>query len=228
MLSDLLTPLDFAALAWFFLCWLGYSRFADHGERRERSMTAVMGGYRRQWMMAMLRRDNRILDSQILGNLLTGASFFASTTIFAIGGLVALLGASDQATAVLAELPLVARTSPVLWDLKVLLLLGIMVFAFFKFSWGFRLFNHCSVLVGAVPPEIEPTPEAVALAEKAARINILASRHFNRGLRAYFFALAALTWFLHPVLLVVAATWVVIVLYRRDFHSRSLKIVSAD
>ncbi|MBI3936244.1 MAG: DUF599 family protein [Betaproteobacteria bacterium] len=33
----------------------------------------------------------------------------------------------------------------------------------------------------------------------------------------------ALTWFLHPWLMVVASAWVVYVLYSREFHSRTLK-----
>ena len=31
-------------------------------------------------------------------------------------------------------------------------LLGIFVYAFFKFGWAYRLFNYCVILVGALPP----------------------------------------------------------------------------
>ena len=46
--------------------------------------------------------------------------------------------------------------------------------------------------------------------------------NFNNGLRAYYFALAALTWFLHPWLMVAATGWVVYILYQREFHSKTL------
>ena len=45
---------------------------------------------------------------------------------------------------------------------------------------------------------------------------------FNRGLRAYFFGLAALAWFIQPWALVLAASWVVAVLYWRDSRSATL------
>lgn len=219
------TVLDYAALAWFLAAWLGYTLFADYSRWRARSTTAVMGGFRRQWMAVMLRRENRIVDTNILGNLLNGATFFASTTIFAIGGLLAALGAADTAAEILGPLPFTAATSPFLWELKILLLVTIMVFAFFKFAWAFRLFNYCSVLIGAAPVEAD-SPRAEALADKAAKLNSLAARHFNRGLRAYFFALAALAWFLHPALFIATTAWVVYVVYRREFRSRSLRIVA--
>ena len=44
----------------------------------------------------------------------------------------------------------------------------------------------------------------------------IAGEHANRGLRAYYCAIAALAWFFHPVLLIIATTWVVLILARRD------------
>ena len=216
---------DYGALAWFLLCWLGFTLYADYSGKRERSMTAAMNRYRQRWMMVMLRRENRIVDTGILVNLLNGTAFFASTTIFAIGGLLAALSAGDAASKILTELPYTIDTTRTAWETKVLVLVAIMVFGFFKFAWSFRLFNYCSVLVGATPLEHEKDPEAPAIAERAARINGLAARHFNRGLRAYYFALATLAWFIHPQLYILATAWVIAVLYRREFRSRSLKLV---
>ena len=55
----------------------------------------------------------------------------------------------------------------------------------------------------------------------------LAIYNFNLGLRAYYFSLALLTWFVHPLLFVIASSWVVGVLYRREFRSRTLKALLA-
>ncbi len=225
MSSTGLSLLDYAALAWLLVCWGGYSVAADRGPWRERSVSAVMGRYRARWMTVMLGRENRILDTNIIGNLLNGVAFFASTTIFAIGGLIAALGATDSAVALLRDLPFADETSRTVVELKVLLLIGILAFSFFKFAWAYRLFNNCSVLIGATPIEAADDPGAARLADRAARINVLAARHFNRGLRAYFFALAALAWLVHPLLLMAAAAWVVFVIYRREFRSRSVRIL---
>ena len=220
-----LTTLDFAAAAWFFLAWGLYTLIADRGHWSEKSVSATMGRYRQQWMMTMLRRDNRMLDSGIIGNLLNGSAFFASTSIFVVGGLFALLGAGDQAIAVIDQLPFTAATTPGAWQAKVLLLIAVFVFAFFKFVWSFRLFNYCSILIGATPVSTEIDKKGEQIGERAGRINSLAARHLNRGLRAYSFALAVLAWFLHPVFFMVCTTWVVYVLYRREFHSRSVKVL---
>ena len=46
---------------------------------------------------------------------------------------------------------------------------------------------------------------------------------FNGGLRAYYFALAALTWFIGPYPFMAATLWVVMILIRRQFVSRTFR-----
>ena len=66
--------------------------------------------------------------------------------------------------------------------------------------------------------EAERSKHAAALTE----VVWYAIASFNRGLRAYYFSLALLAWFLHPVAFMLASAWVVAVLYRREFRSRTL------
>jgi len=40
------------------------------------------------WMRSMLMRDNRIADSSLIGHVIHSASFFASTSLIAIGALL--------------------------------------------------------------------------------------------------------------------------------------------
>ena len=218
------TLLDSLAFALFGASWVGYGLFADHSRWHRRSIMYLMDAYRERWMLAMLSRENRMVDANIIGGLQSGAAFFASTTIFALGGLIAALGAGEQAVGILASLPLVEATTPEIWRAKVLLLILVMAYAFFKFAWAFRLHNYFSILLGAAPAEDPaPGPEAVDQAKRAARIGALSAQHFNRGLRAYFFALAALAWFLHPLLFMAATAYVIYVLHRREFRSKSLR-----
>jgi uncharacterized membrane protein len=44
-------------------------------------------------------------------------------------------------------------------------------------------------------------------------------------LRAYYFGAAALSWFLHPILMMILTVAVVHVLYRREFTSRTLNAI---
>ena len=48
------------------------------------------------------------------------------------------------------------------------------------------------------------------------------------GLRALYFALAAMTWFLHPWLMLVATVWVVYVLQHREFASQTLRTLTGN
>ncbi len=220
-----LTLLDFAALAWFAGCWIGFTIYADYGERRAQGVTTIVDEFRRLWMMNMVGRELRMIDTLIQGNLLSGVAFFASTSLLLLGGLVTVLGATDRAVAVLGDLPFAEAVPRTAWELKVLLLILIFVYAFFKFAWCHRLFNYCSILLGAAPLETRESAHSQRFAERAARLHALAGRHFNRGLRAYFFALAGLSWFIHPVLFIAATTWVTFVVHHREFRSNSFRIL---
>lgn len=218
---------DIVSLVWFVAVWIGYTWYADRGPQRARSLRAVMHVHRYEWMRRMLERDNRIVDSTILGNLLQSVSFFASTSLLILAGLVTVLGSTDKAILLVRELPFAARTTLVLWELKLLVLIVIFVHAFFKFTWSLRQFNYCSVLVGAAP---NPDGKAVddAYAQRAAEVSTLASKDFNQGLRAYYFSLAALSWFVNPWVFMGATTLVIAVLYWREYHSATTKMLGSS
>ncbi|MDX1604550.1 MAG: DUF599 family protein [Candidatus Competibacterales bacterium] len=212
--------LDYLALAGFLACWYGYLRLAD-GARLGPSVPSLMGRHRKHWMSNLVRREPRMIDTLIHSNLQNGVAFFASTSILLVGGLLAILGAADKALAVLRELPLTPTPDRTTWELKVLLLVVIFVYAFFKFAWAYRLFNYCAILIGAAPMPEEYDQRAEDFAARMAKLQDLAAMHFNNGLRAYFYALGALGWFVHPLLFMLTTVWVTWVLYRREFRSRS-------
>jgi len=217
-----LTWLDLAALVWFFAWWVGYSRFAEWHGRRAPSLLSAMAQYRRDWWVRMIERELRMIDTAIIANLTNSSTFFASTTLLILGGLLALLGTTDKVSAVVHELPFNRQTSELVWDLKILLLVAIFVYAFFKFTWSMRQFNMASVLVGAAPKVPREAEDEAGFIDRAWRVSHLAAEHFNYGLRAYYFALAAMTWFLNGWMFMSATTWVVFVLYWREFRSETL------
>lgn len=220
------STLDYIAVGWFFIIWVGYQRFAAWRARNGHpSLMSTMGGYRREWWTEMLDRELRIVDVSILTTLSNSATFFASTTLLILGGLLALLGSSDRVIVVMAELPFAAGTQETMWEYKILLLIWIFVYAFFKFTWSLRQHNFCSVLVGAAPRLETDTEKRNAFVTRSARIASSASDNFNYGLRAYYFGLAALTWFMNSWMFMVVTTWVVFVLYWREFRSRALQVL---
>ncbi len=214
-----LTPLDWLALAVFLACWAVYSGLVDrHPALRRRSVIAAMDEHRRRWMRVMVTRDNRIMDTNIIGNLMNSTSFLANTAIFILGGLVAMLGSPELGARVFGALPFATTPDPAAWEMKIALLLLIFVRAFFELTWALRQFNYCSIVMGGIPHD--PKDETGLLqAEVAAKVANRAAGHFNSGLRAYYFGLAALAWILHPLALVLASLLVMRELYRREFRS---------
>jgi len=173
-------------------------------------------------MFQMLGRDMRMVDAQIVAALQNGTAFFASTSLIAIGGALTLLRSSDAILEVVAALPFGVKMTPLQWEAKTIGLAIIFVYAFFKFGWAYRLYNYVAILVGATPPaKDKDTPEAKAHAERVGRLCEVAGLHFNRGQRAFFFALGYLGWFISPWLLMVTSVAVAVVLWRRQFASDS-------
>jgi uncharacterized membrane protein len=117
-----------------------------------------------------------MIDTQILAGLQNGTAFFASTSIFAIGGCFALLGATDRVDIIFRELPLVDYSGRAAFELKVAGLTAMFAYAFFKFGWAYRLFNYCTILFGALPLTADVAadrPRAEQAAEKVIRMNII-------------------------------------------------------
>src|SRR4030065_2396468 len=181
---------DLRSLVWFVVLWLGYTVYAARHARRARSLRAVMHAYREQWMQQMLLRDNRVADVNILRNLLQGGAFFPSATLLVLAGLLTILGSTDKAIEIMRALPFAAKTTLLQWELKLLVLCMVFVYAFFKFTWALRQFNYCSTLIGAAPRGPDD-----AFARRAAEVATHASKDFNQSLRAVYFSLAALGWF---------------------------------
>jgi uncharacterized membrane protein len=200
-----------------------YTCHADTRVRRVHSLRAVMHAYREQWMQQMLVRDNRVVDVNILRNLLQGVAFFASATLLILAGLLTILGSTDKASEIVRALPFAAKMTRMQWEMKLLVLCIIFVYAFFKFTWALRQFNYCSTLIGAATKGPDES-----FARRAAEVSTHASKDFNQGLRAYYFSLATLGWFISPWVFLASTTLVTGVLYWREYRSRALRILCAQ
>ena len=219
--------IDWVAVVFFFGAWLGYASFAKRRAEVRPSLLALTNRERRRWMLQTTWRDNRVVDVVVVQNLSTSPSFFASTTILIIGGLLAVLSATERASDIVQEIPFAARTSVLVFDMKVVLLIAIFVYAFFRFTWSLRQYTFGALLVAAAP-EHGSFPDDTArqaFADRAGRVMGLAAETFNDGLRAYYLSFAACAWFVSPWALMGVTTGVVWVLYRREFHSDVLEVL---
>jgi uncharacterized membrane protein len=215
---------DIAAISFFILEWSVYAYTLERTTYGRDSLSARMHIYREVWIRRMLDRETRMVDTQIMASLQNGTAFFASTSLLAVGGGLALLRSTNEALGVLGALPINLTPTPALWEIKCVGLILIFIYAFFKFAWAYRLFNYVAILLGAMPPASQKdTPEAEAHVTRTTRLFESAGQHFNRGQRAFFFALGYLGWFVSPWVLFVTTAMVVIVTWRRQFASNAWK-----
>ncbi len=192
----------------------------EHPPERHPSTHKLMKSYRRDWMLEMAARDVRIFDAQLLATLRQGASFFASTTLIALGGGAALLGQVDRVQDVASELSQDLASPVVVWEIKILFVLLLLAAAFLKFVWAIRVFGYCAVVMAATPND--PTsPQARHHGEQAAELNYLADRSFTRGLRGIYFSLAAMAWLVGPWAFLAATLATIGMIFRREFASRT-------
>ena len=221
--------LDLIALVWFVGAWSAYALALDGTFYGKGALNRRMNHYRERWMQQMLRRDMRMLDGQVSASLQNGTAFFASTSLLAIGGALTLFHSSGDIISLVGSLPFGVVPTRLQWEAKTLGLATILVYAFFKFAWSYRLFNYVAIMLGAAPPASEKdTPEAQEFVQTAAKVLADAGRQFNRGQRAFFFALAYLGWFVGPLPFIVATAGVVVVMWRRQFDSAAYRAVAKD
>ncbi|HEV2603153.1 MAG TPA: DUF599 family protein [Microvirga sp.] len=223
------TIVDYLGLAFFALAWMAYWAAVELTPAGRRGLNPLMNEYRHRWMEQLVVRENRIVDTTILASLQNGTAFFASTSLIAVGGVLALFQSTDTVVGLFAELPLGLATTRVAWEVKVMGLAVVFVYAFFKFAWSYRLFNYVAILVGSVPVLRDDNhDEALAAARRAAAMSVVAGKHFNRGQRAFFFALAYLGWFVSAYVFIAATAAVLYVMWKRQFASDAREALLGD
>ena len=229
-LLEFLPASDWLAMALLFVSWAGYAHFARRRAESRPSILAATNRVRRLWMLQTTYREVRVVDGVVIQNLSSSPSFFASTTILIIGGLLAMLGTSESASTLVRDIPFAARTSNLVFDMKLLLMLAIFVYSFFRFTWSMRQYTFGALLIAAAPEAQRFKEEGLSreeFADRAGRIVGLAAETFNDGLRAYYFSFAAIGWFFSPLVFMVATLCVVYILYQREFRSDVLDVLNS-
>ena len=223
--------LNVGAFIWFLCVWIGYAQFARLQARRsDKNLSSVMNRLRKRWMEQLVKREVRIPDAALIAGLERNVTFLASSSMLILAGLLTALAATDQIQAVLVEVPFYMESSSFLLHLKIFILILIYVYAFFTLSWSMRQYGFATVVIGAAPlhDELDIDEEATAtFIRVSAKVIDLAGHTYNYGLRAYYFSLPVLAWFVNAWAFMASSALVVIVLYLREFHSRPLRELRA-
>ena len=227
--------LDVIAFVWFLSTWVGYSIFAKAAAKKRNSLSSVLYRYRQEWVKKLSTSGMSEVDSDLLGSLERQVSFLASTSHIILASLVTVLGTASDVFMNASSLWFVAEATQGEVQMKMLVMICIFIYSFFTFTWSIRQYGFCFILFGSSFQTVKyykdddnyrallPNRDYEAMARLLDR----AAHSYNYGIRAYYFAMAALAWFINDWIFMIACAVTVYVLYRREFLSSSLKALAS-
>ncbi|MBL4819869.1 MAG: DUF599 family protein [Gammaproteobacteria bacterium] len=226
-----ITLLDVLCFIWFFFCWIGYSTFARRAAKKTNTLSSVLYSFRKEWVQKLTLTGMSEVDAELLASLEKQVSFFASTSLLILASLVTVVSTSSEVFMNLSTLSFVTAVSIQIIQMKLMLLIVIFAYAFFTFTWSMRQYGFCFILFGSSFHTVKYYKEAPNFRatfvdrdfKAMAKVLDRAAHSYNYGLRAYYFALAALAWFINSWVFMFACACIVLVLYRREFKSSTVQ-----
>lgn len=205
--------------------------FARRAARKRNSLSSVLFRYRKEWVRKLSISGMSEVDAELLSSLEKQVSFLASTSLLILASLVTVLSTASDMFMNISTLDFVAEVPLEVVQLKLLLMIFIFIYGFFTFSWSLRQYGFCFILFGSSFNTVKYYREAqnysavAADRDFAAMAKVLdrAAHSYNYGIRAYYFAMAGLAWFINSWFFIAACAVIVVVLYRREFLSSSLQ-----
>src|SRR5690606_31163399 len=197
------------------LCYFAYNLVVPLIERRRPSLSVIMNMQRRRWVANATRRETPF-DAILAGNIMGSVSFLASTAVLLILAVFAVFGQIPMLMDALATINLDRSYAILDVQLHLVVMLAMFVLAFFAFTLALRQFNHFCIMLGALD-HAEPATDAEIAA--ITDMNALGARNFNSGIRAYYFSVSTVAWFVSDWLPIVVSLVTVGVLAHREFFS---------
>ena len=218
-----MSTIDITALAVFLVAWLFYQPILKRLSRRGGGINTDMTVVRRRWMANMAARENRFLDSQLMGHVLNSASFFASTNLIVIAAAAGALFKSADTYRTVAHLAVTDAGPRWLFELKLALVVAALARGLLDFIWAIRQMNYTLAAIGAAPPPSSPPALVREYGEAVSQVINPALSSFNNGVRGYYFALGAAAWLLGSWVMIAVVVLGVSLLFWRQVGSTSAR-----
>lgn len=197
------------------LCYFAYNIIVPMVEKLRPSLSSIMNIQRRRWVANAAVRESPF-DAILSGNIMGSVSFLASTAVLLILAIFAVFGQVPAVMNTLNSLSLERVYTINDVQLQLVVMLTMFVLAFFAFTLSLRQFNHFCIMLGALD---HATPLSEAEIDAITAMNALGARSFNSGVRAYYFSVATVAWFVSEWLPVVACLLTILILTHREFFS---------
>ncbi len=208
---------DWAALVFFLAGLMGYRYFLSFmlKTRPDRLYLGKLQQYRKAWIEAHSGDQNSIMVVQTLRNTIMSASFLASTSVILIMGALNLLFTLESSGEPQKTFYLTAAAAPEVMVFKVLLLILILSYSFFNFTWYIREVNYMGFILN-IPKEKLDRIEGGDSTPYIMRMFLTSGIYFSLGMRGYYFLIPLLMWIFSPILMMLATFVILFILMRRD------------
>lgn len=197
------------------LAYIAYNVLVPQIEKLRPSLSVIMNMQRRRWVANAARRESPF-DAILSGNIMGSVSFLASTSVLLVLAVFAVFGQLPTLMEALDSLSLDRSYTVLDVQIHLVIMLAMFVQAFFAFTLSLRQFNHFCIMLGALDHDRVTTDEEI---EAIARMNGLGAKNFNSGIRAYYFSVATVAWFVCEWLAVATCLVTVLILAHREFFS---------
>jgi uncharacterized membrane protein len=205
------------------VCWFAYNWGIGLIERRVPSLSVIMTMQRRRWVANATRRESP-LDAILSGNLMGSVSFLASTSVLLVLAVFTAFGQMEGLLAALDTIGLPGTHAAHDVQVQLLVMLALFVGAFFAFTLALRQFNHFCIMIGAIDHSVETSDAEI---DAITRINAMGAQNFNHGIRAYYFSVATVAWFVADWFAIVASVATVMFLIHREFFSTARSVAAS-
>ncbi|RLG71313.1 MAG: hypothetical protein DRO11_04795 [Methanobacteriota archaeon] len=154
-----------------------------------------------RWVKHRVVEEDKLLAVHTLRNLIQAVTFLASTMLITLSVMIGNMG-------IFSPHPVVSLTTFKVSDVKYYLIFFIIIFSFLCFLMSLRMFIRLSVLINV---------DISGLGDKNVDVEYLqlnfveAMNRLTYGLRAIYYLIATITWFISPYLFM--GTTVLITLY---------------
>lgn len=199
------------------ICYFAYNIIVPQVEKLRPSLSVIMNMQRRRWVANATLRESPF-DAILSGNIMGSVSFLASTAVLLILAVFAVFGQLPALMEALDSLSLDRIYTRVDVQLHLVVMLTMFVLAFFAFTLSLRQFNHFCIMLGAIDYSAPTSEEEI---DAITRMNALGAKNFNSGIRAYYFSVATVAWFVSEWLPIVACIATILILAHREFFSSS-------
>lgn len=213
-----MSPFDVVALAVLLICWMFYERLLPYLVGKRGALNVHMVQIRKLWMWQIANRPVRIADGQFVGHTLNSAAFFGSANLIVMAAVFGVMFGGESAYLSVAGLKFTQMGTHWLFEVKLMLVIATLSRGVLDFIWSIRQLNYCLAAIGAMPDH--PSPEQRrAWGEAVGTLINPAMSTFSRGVRGYYFSLAAAAWLFGPTALLLATLGAVSLLVWRQSRS---------